>query len=187
MSIEEYLRREEQGAIKHEYHDGFIVAMCGGTVAHARIAVNVTRILDDQISGPCHAHKRDLKVKIDAHLVDPDASVSCEPADWDQNARFLRFPRLIGEVFSPSTAAYDRGEKFALSQKLPSLQAYVLMSSHSQIVEMFQRSSGTLWTYQMDTAENHRIPLGSLGLEFTMDQVYARLNIPKHMQISFEA
>jgi Uma2 family endonuclease len=148
--VEDYLEMERCSTVKHEYLDGYVYAMAGGTSRHSRISVNVTSLLNSHLrSGPCRVFNSDMRVRIDArNYVYPDAAVSCDPRDLEHDdAVFLSHPRLIVEVLSDdSTADYDRGDKFnLLYARLPDLQEYVLVETGSIGVEVRRHAGDGTW------------------------------------------
>ena len=148
MPVEEYLELEENSTVKHEYIDGHVYAMAGGTVDHGVIAVNVLSLLRPRLrGGPCRVYNSDVKVRLaPRRYVYPDVSVGCDPRDRvDGRARFIRYPRVIIEVLSPSTARYDRGDKFTMYRALESLAAYVLVDTERIEIEVWTRHSATDW------------------------------------------
>ncbi len=178
MSVEEYLQLDRSSAdVRYEYIDGHVYAMSGGTLAHARIALNMAKLLDEHVQEPCHVHNSDVRVQVaPTHYFYPDVSVSCEESDWDEQADMIRAPRLIVEVLSPTTEMYDRGENFAWYQECPSIQEYVLINSRYQAVEAFRRK-GEVWIYRRFTS-GQEIVLESMDLRFPISAVYERINVP---------
>ena len=111
----DYLRWEAEQLDKHEYLRGETFAMGGASRRYVTISGNVFSALDDALEGtPCRAYMADMKVQAaaDEAYFYPDVLVTCDPADHRAD-QFMRAPKLIVEVLSPATAAYDRGEKFA--------------------------------------------------------------------------
>jgi len=98
-------------------------------------------------------------------------TISCEPTDWQEDTIYV--PRIVAEVLSPSTEAYDRGKKFAYYQQLASLQEYVLVSTQQQAIEVFTRE-GTAWHYQLYQA-GESAQLHSLTLSLALADVYAHV------------
>lgn len=151
MGVEEYLALEEVSSVKHEYVDGHVYAMSGGTLGHDAIANNVRAELLAHLrgrGGPCRARGPDVRLRVSPSVFYyPDAIVTCDEG-FDPKAVEVRTPRLIVEVLSRSTEADDRGDKFANYQTLASFEEYLLVDSRRRAVERFQRAAGGLWTYQ---------------------------------------
>jgi Uma2 family endonuclease len=138
----EYLAWEEQQEFRHEYVDGEVYAMTGGTVNHGQIAANFINILRNHLRGSgCRVLTSDVKVQTLASnsYLYPDVSVTCD--DRDRSAtKFISHPCLIVEILSPTTEAYDRGDKFALYRRSTSLQDYVLVNTNAMRVDLYQRN-----------------------------------------------
>ena len=139
ISYAEYLAFEESAELKHEYIDGIVRAMAGGTLDHARIAANVIGALRAALrSRPCAVFSSDAKVRIEAsnRSTYADAAVVCGQLERSAtDAQAIANPIVVVEVLSPSAEAYDRGEKFRHYKKLASLQEYVLVSQSMELVE----------------------------------------------------
>ena len=151
LSVEEYLELEENSTVKHEYLDGYVYAMAGGTLDHGLIAVNVLTILRPHVrGGPCRVYNSDVKVRIGhRRFVYPDVSVSCDPRDHaDGRAQSIAHPRLVVEVLSPKTAGYDQGGKFEMYGALASLQTYVLLEAERVAIEVRTRLADGTWQAQ---------------------------------------
>lgn len=175
-SVDAYLDMERLSPIKHEYLDGHVYAMAGGSRRHNRIAVNLITLLTTHLRGrACQTCGSDLKVRIDArNFVYPDAAVTCDPADLaDEAAAFIATPCLVAEVLSDaSTAEYDRGDKFTLLySRLPSLREYMLVETSGVGVEVRRRVDDGAWTatrYQ----SGDTVALESVGGAFPIDLFY---------------
>ena len=180
MTVEEYLELDQNSPdAKYEYIDGTVytlrdpVSLAGGTLAHARIALNLAMMCDRLLAGSsCQVFTSDVRVQLSAaRYVYPDITISCEPTDWDEDTIYAL--RVIIEVLSPSTEAYDRGKKFVCYQQLESLQEYVLVSVLQQTIEVFTRS-GDSWQYHCYHA-GASAQLHSIAISLTMSEVYARV------------
>ncbi|PPD55648.1 MAG: hypothetical protein CTY11_01365, partial [Methylomonas sp.] len=140
FSAEDYLAWEETQAGKHEFVAGEVFAMTGARREHVVVSLNIAAALKHRLRGtPCQAYIADLKLRIE--VVDaffyPDVMVSCNAED-NQAKQFISQPALIAEVLSDSTAAYDRGDKFAAYRKLESLQEYLIVDIAARRVECFR-------------------------------------------------
>src|SRR5688572_7349699 len=127
LTEEEYLALEEKSEIRHEFFDGEIFAMAGGTYNHSIIAGNLNRHLGNLLAGRCSVGNADLRIKVEATglLTYPDISLICgAPNLTNQPSDTLLNPTLIAEVLSPSTELYDRGVKFEHYRQIPSLTTY---------------------------------------------------------------
>ena len=178
MSPEEYLAFERASEVRHEYADGEVFAMAGGTREHSLIAGNVVRELGNVLrTKPCEVHGSDLRIKIAAsgRYVYPDASVVCGGTLFEDSGRdTLLNPIVIIEVLSDSTEAYDRGEKFELYRTIPSFQEYVIVSQKKVRVEHFQRRPDGRWVLAVLGADD-RLELESIGCEVAMEELYLKV------------
>lgn len=176
ISYAEYLAAEQRGEIKHEYLDGAVVAMAGGTIAHGELSGLVFATLFQRLQGrSCRVYNSDVRVHVEATGLTtyPDVTVVCGPrrtAAVDDQA--LTNPVLLVEVLSPSTAAYDRGEKFEHYQRIESLREYVLVSPDRPRVERYCRIGDGTWSY-VAAGSGDRVRLDSLDIELDVGALYA--------------
>ena len=147
-TVEEYLELEEASPLRHEYHDGEIIAMSGGSLEHSVIITNVSAALHAALANkPCLVLDTNLKVGIgpSRQFVYPDVHVICGQPQFDPrdpNRQTVTNPRMAVEVLSPSTEAYDRGGKFNLYRELESLEEYVLISQGGRVRRNVLPSAG---------------------------------------------
>jgi Uma2 family endonuclease len=169
---QDYFAWEAQQPLRYEYFDGEVLAMTGGTIPHADIALNLAGLLREPLRGRGKVRNSDAKVGItaDGPFTYPDLSISCDERDRTAQ-QFIRYPTVIIEVLSPSTEAYDRGGKFALYRRLFTLQEYVLVSSEMKMVEIFRRDSAREWRF-IPYSEGDTIELVSLGISLSLDDIY---------------
>ncbi|GET39449.1 Uma2 family endonuclease [Microseira wollei] len=148
FSPEEYLELEEISTIKHEYIQGHIYAMAGASKAHVIITGNLVTLLNNHLRATgCIVYSTDMKVRIEAAntFYYADVAVTCDERDRTSSESFIRYPRLIIEVLSRQTEAFDRGDKFADYKTLETLQEYVLVNQYQRTVERFYRNSEGEW------------------------------------------
>jgi len=181
----EYLAFEEAHEAKHEFHEGEILAMSGSSPEHALITARVLRAIGNCIEGgPCQVYSSDLKIaaKPGARVSYPDGSIVCGPLEFDPNDpkhHVVTNPRVIIEVLSPTTEAYDRGDKFPHYRDIPSLAEYVLISQYAPIVETFFRQSDGSWLIAGTfTGLDARARLRSLDIEIALSDIYAGVEFP---------
>lgn len=147
MSPADYLAWEAEQSVRHEYCHGAAYAMVGGTLAHNAIALNIASWLRGQLRGTgCHTYMADAKVQISptGPYFYPDGVVTCDQRDR-QAASLISYPKLIIEVLSPSTAGFDRGDKFKAYRWLSSLQEYLLVDATQVSVDRYARNSLNQW------------------------------------------
>jgi Uma2 family endonuclease len=183
-SPEEYLEFDHNSEWKHEYVNGEIYAMSGGSPEHSAICVNITSWLHPRLrGGRCSVYGSDLRVKSEATglYTYPDATVICgEPRiEAVGRVKSLLNPTLVVEVLSESTEAYDRGAKFEHYRLFDSLQEVVLVAQDRPRVERYTRQ-GTSSTWLMEEAVSldDAIRLESLGLEIPLREIYLGIEFP---------
>jgi Uma2 family endonuclease len=173
---EEYLQIEHQSPIKHEYIDGQLYAMVGVSGAHNILAGNLIALLRSHLRGSgCRMYFSDMKVRLEARnrFYYPDLLVTCDVRDRDEESPYYkRYPRLIVEILSDSTEAFDRGDKFHDYRTLESLQEYVLVSSKRKLVECFRRNEAGLWMLQSYSATESTFHLHSIAFSGAMATLY---------------
>jgi Uma2 family endonuclease len=176
-----YLEHEASSNVKHEFLDGEIYAMAGGTVEHAVLAANVIALLGPRLHGtPCVVATSDLKVRVLATgLVSyPDVTVICGPVQRDPKSRDVVLnPALVVEVSSDSTEEWDRGEKLDHYKQIPSLREWVLVSHRERRVEVVSRSPDGGWTTR-SFGPGEPAALPSLGIDLAVDDVYRGVDLP---------
>jgi Uma2 family endonuclease len=174
LSPEAYLQLEQQSQTKQEYINGAVYAMAGASDAHVTIAGNLfARLLNHLRGGGCRVYIADMKVRIlDRNcFYYPDVMVTCNPQD-QTTPTYKQFPKLIVEVLSNSTEAFDRGDKFADYQTLESLEEYVLINTRHQRIECFRRDSGGRWLLQTYTETTPRFELQSVDFADSLATIY---------------
>ncbi len=143
LSLAEYQRLEEETDTRYEYHDGEVFAMSGAARKHSAISSNINGFLRNSLPSGCRPFDSDLKIYIETVKkgLHPDVSVACQPVTGPDEINAIDNPVLLIEVLSPSTADYDRGQKFWFFSQLPSLREYVLVEQDHWAVETRYRSS----------------------------------------------
>jgi Uma2 family endonuclease len=145
-----FLEWEKTQLEKYEYLDGQVVqvyAMVGARDAHVTVALNVASLLREHLrGGPCRVYISDMKLRVEAAnaFFYPDVFVTCDPRDRAEDT-YKRFPLLVVEVLSDSTAGYDRGRKFAVYRQVESLQEYAIIDPDTFTVDCFRRDESGHW------------------------------------------
>ena len=173
----EFLGQERAGSVKHELVNGEILARARETIEHGRLASSMTGALGAQLQGrPCAVFSSDVLIRVLATglATYPDVSVVCGRLERDpEDANTITNPVLLVEVLSDSTEVYDRGEKFAHYQRIPSLKEYVLVSQRGPRIEVFRRNEdGRSWTLNVAEA-TEKLELASIACEIAVDEIYA--------------
>jgi Uma2 family endonuclease len=176
LTPEEYFIWEEKQLEKHEYIDGELYAMSGGSVNHGRIAIKFITMFDTHLENSgCIIGNSDIKINIinTNNYTYPDVSVTCD--DRDKNTpNYFTYPCLIIEVLSASTEAYDRGAKFRMYRNNPILQDYLLVSSTSIEMDLYHQKNNGEWVI-INYKEGDAIELKSIDFSFAIEQVYRGL------------
>lgn len=172
---EEYLKWEKQQETKHEYKDGEIYGMAGASDAHITISGNIFALLRNHVRGSnCRVYISDMKVRLETLncFYYPDILVTCDPKDQENN-NYKCYPKLIIEVLSDSTEAFDRGDKFIDYQSLDSLEEYVLINRKRQRIECFRRNDlEGLWILEVYHRECDNFMLKSINFQSTLTEIY---------------
>lgn len=189
LSPLEYLAWESEQDIKHEYENGKIIAMTGGTIPHSQISANLAALLIPHLRGKgCKVTISDAKVTTPSgKYYYPDLVVTCDDRDrFAQN--FLQYLTMIIEVLSPATEARDRGIKQQHYMLIDTLQTYVLITPDRPRIEIYQRRSALAWEYlslaieptdfdKTDFENNDPlIQITSLDLEFPLSLLYENID-----------
>ena len=180
LTPEEYLTFERKAITKHEYLSGEIVAMSGASNAHNLITGDVFAELHGQLKGgKCLVYTGDMRVKTSpttAYFY-PDITVVCDKPRFEDHTfdTFLN-PIVMIEVLSPSTEAYDKGEKFARYQQLVSLQEYILVSQDHVRVQHYLRRE-TQWLQTEFRELNDVMPLNSIECTLCLRDIYSRVDL----------
>lgn len=172
---DDYLAWEQEQAFRNEYVDGEVFAMSGASDAHATVALNIAASLRTALRGtPCKPFMADMKVRIEAanSFFYPDILVTCDPRDRGPEASHVKqHPVLVIEVLSPSTEAYDRGNKFAAYRLLPSLREYVLVSIEERRIEVFRRDDTGHWVLYPFAADE-TLALASVDFQCPLAELF---------------
>ncbi|MFT3714345.1 MAG: Uma2 family endonuclease [Archangium sp.] len=170
----EYVLFEQHSQVRHEFLDGEIYAMAGGTPEHA-VAL---RLIGNQLPSGCRTYTSDLRIRIAKSDLTtyPDGAVICgkvAPAANDQLA--ATNPTLIVEVTSPSTEAYDRGAKLDHYRSLDSLREIVIVAHDTQCIDVHRRGRDGKWSIVTSRA-GETVGLDSIGGSLRVADVYAALS-----------
>jgi Uma2 family endonuclease len=175
----EYLEIERRAEYKSEFLDGQMFAMSGGTRWHSVIACNMISAINLRLKGsPCVVYNSDMRVKVQmAGLYTyPDVSIGCGQAQVeDEHDDVLLNPTVIAEVLSDSREAYDRGKKFELYRRLPSLREYLLVSQHETLIEQFIRQTSGEWLLREVAGLEGKLALPSVGITIALADVYSNV------------
>jgi len=173
MTVDEYLEFEEQAPLRHEYVNGAIYAMNGVSVAHARISGELADAVRAHLrGGPCEVFSSELKLLIrsdtDEIIYYPDMMVACQRQDWGTN--YVRNPKLVAEILSPSTQHIDRREKAMSYRRIGSVEEYVLLAQDDHKVIVQRRAEN--WRPQSYSGAEATVEFRSIGLSVPLARIY---------------
>ncbi len=176
MTAADYLAWEADQKDRHEFVGGETFAMAGAEDRHVTVSMNMAFALRHHLSGtPCRTFVTNMRLHVEAlgNYFYPDIMVTCSAADL-ASPMAKSEPKLIVEVLSPSTAAYDRGLKFSHYRNLPSLQEYVLVDLDTRAVDCYTLGSDGLWVLH-PFAASEAVTLASVALQISAAQLFAEI------------
>jgi Uma2 family endonuclease len=177
LTAEEFIAWENGQSERHEFVNGEVFAMAGAEDRHVTVAGNFYIALREHLRGtPCRTFMSDMKLQVTAanSYFYPDVMVTCNGADAASPLSKAE-PVLLVEVLSPSTAAYDRGEKFVHYRRIASLQEYVLVDIDTRRTDVFRKRDDGMWVlYPFEGAEPVR--LASVKLEIAVEALFAEVD-----------
>ena len=177
----EYVALEQDSTTKHEFVDGEIYAMSGGTEEHSALAAAVLRALGDRLGErPCRVHTSDLRVYVEAVglATFPDGSVVCGPlVQHPPSPRATALnPTVLLEVTSDSSAEYDTGEKLEAYRTIPSLRDYLVVSHRERRITVHHRADDGSWVTRV-AISGGQVGVASVDATLIVDQVYRHSSI----------
>ena len=174
ITVEEYLAGEQLSDVRHEYVDGVVYAMVGGTREHNQIAGNIyAALLNGLRSGPCRPFIFDLKARVQVsrdHAVFyyPDVMVGCDSRDTHR--LYLCYPKVLIEVSSDSTERTDRHEKFSAYKTIETLEEYVIVFQDRPEAMIIRRHDN--WRAETIKGLDHVVVLKSLDMPLPLLLIY---------------
>ncbi|MFM2379536.1 MAG: hypothetical protein RLZZ143_2115 [Cyanobacteriota bacterium] len=176
LSLEEYRNLETRAETKHEYHNGEIIEMTGGSINHNSILINLIFLLKLALRRTNYRlQSSDLRLWIPQYNrgLYPDLMlIAGEPLFSDNRNDEILNPCVIIEVLSPSTSGYDRGDKFRYYRSIPQLNQYLLVSQGEILIESYSKTSENNWLLQEYTPARGIISLDSLGISLNLADIY---------------
>ena len=172
----EYLHWEAGQVERHEFVDGEIFCMAGADDRHVTVGLNIAMALRQHLrSTPCRTLMVDMKVQVAQakSYFYPDVFVTCSTVN-PLNEMVEREPKLIVEVLSPSTANYDRTDKFAAYRQLTSLEEYALVDIENRRADVYRRGSEDVWSLH-PFATGQGLAFASVDLVVTADDLFAEV------------
>lgn len=189
-TLKEYLEIERESEEKFEYWDGNIWSMAGASPAHERIVVNVGGHLRELFRGHgCSVFGSNLKVKVPDYSPYryPDLSVYCGEGIYEtmEGLEVLTNPQMLIEVLSPSTEAFDRGDKFRYYKSIPSFTEYLLIATNLPVITQYIKQNETEWIQREATGLNGRLFLQTFETEILLSEIYLDIEFPESPQKLF--
>lgn len=177
VSAPDFLAWEKTQAARHEFFQGEIFAMAGGSPRHAALSARIARALGVALGRECEVFSGDLQLGVDgAHYVYADATVVCGPLKIQPGTSgVVENPSVVVEVLSESTEQHDRGLKWEGYRKMGSLRDYLLVSQRSATIEHYRRDPDGSWRYSaLDGRERVRLTGGGeIDVSAVIDGVFA--------------
>jgi Uma2 family endonuclease len=179
LTPEQYLELDRKAEFRSEYINGEMFAMSGGTRNHARIALNTTRRLAEQLDGrSCEVAGSDLRLYSAQRKMYtyPDVFVTCGPDQFlDARHDTITDATVVIEILSPSTEGYVHGEKFRFYRSLPSFSEYLLVAQDEMRAEHHARQPDGSWLFREFTKPADEIELKSIGCRLQLQSIYERV------------
>jgi len=177
----DYVALERDSSTKHEFFDGEIYAMAGGSEEHSALAAEIVRALGNAVSDrPCRVHTSDLRVYVEASglATFPDGSVICgalaqhapSPTATAVN------PIVLVEVTSDSSEEYDTGGKLEHYRTIPTLRDYVIVSHRERRITVHHRGDDGGWVTRVAISGGN-VLVESVGCELRVDLIYRASSI----------
>jgi Uma2 family endonuclease len=177
----DYAALEAESSTKHEFLDGEIYAMAGGSEEHSALAAEVLRVLGNAVVGrSCRVHTSDLRIYVEAAglATFPDGSVIC--GELQQHAQSPRAtalnPKVLLEVTSDSSEPYDTEDKLGFYRTIPSLSEYIVVSHRERRITVHSRGAAGEWVSSTAIAGG-RVAVPGIGAELAVDEVYRASSI----------
>ena len=180
LTVDEWHALERSSDVKHEYIDGQVYAMSGGTRAHAHVAgVIYARLLAALEGGPCLPYTSDVATQVSStRYTYADVVVSCSDLDAALTSETtITEPKVIFKVLSESTERIDRGRKWDDYRTIASLQEYILVGTAYQRAEAYRRTSNG-WSLYCVFGPTDEIVLTSLDVQLSVADLYDRTDVP---------
>jgi len=182
-TLEEYFALEQVSEIRYEYWQGEVFAMSGASPAHGQIQINLITLLRSQLRGrPGRLFSSDMRLKVPSRppYRYPDLSALCgEPVfELIGGLEVLINPTLIVEILSPTTEAFDRGDKFTHYKSIPSFREYLLIAQHRPHVGQYIKQNDTVWSYQEFNDLSAALYVSALDCRLVLEELFQDVVFP---------
>lgn len=181
ISPDEYLAMERASEEKHEYYDGFVVAMSGARLRHNQIAGNVLTGIGAFLKGKeCQVLPSDMRVSTpnrDTYMY-PDLSIVCgKPELEDDKFDTLTNPSVVFEIWSPSTQKNDTGYKLIYYQHIPTLREYIMIDSAKRFAQIVRKQHDGAWRFEDIIEPNNELYIHTINFRITFDEIYRNTDL----------
>jgi Uma2 family endonuclease len=171
MTLAAFLEWENAQVEKHEFVGGGVHAISDSRRVHGVVSLNLFALLRQRLRGTaCRAFASSMKLQVGQDIFYLDVFVTCDAADL-RTEQIFRAPKLLVEVLSPSTEGYDRGLKFSLYRRLPSLAEYLLVHPDTREASLFRRGADGLFTLH-DFSNAAQVEVSSVGCMLARDDLF---------------
>lgn len=187
-TVAEYFDLEAQSDTRHEFFEGEVFAMAGGSAVHNTLVLNCALALRTSLRGKaCRVFAENVQLAVEAgrYYNYPDVQVTCAAADLLAE-RTMKSPVLLIEVLSKSTETRDRSWKFNQYKQIPSLRHYLLVSQYTCLVEWYRREDSGVWSYTPLALFTDEIAIPELDLTLHLQDIYEDTNITQ-MTVRFDS
>ena len=176
----EYLEFEVNSDIRHEYIDGLIISITGGTPDHNQVAGNFYAVLNFALKRqPYQVFVTDQRLWIPNRRIHtyPDIMVVQTPLVFEEGRKdTITNPVMIAEVLSNSTKSYDKDEKFAAYRTIPSFQEYILINQYTIHVEQYYKADNNKWIFSEYSNSQDSLNLASIACQISLEDIYDKVN-----------
>jgi Uma2 family endonuclease len=168
MTVAEFLNWDDRTDRRYELIDGQAVAMAPPIRQHGAFMLKIGISLDKRVRPPCWAATQLgilLPHRLDA-FYEADVVVTCEPRNRE---RYIKEPRIVIEVLSPSTEDHDLLQKLPDYRQIPSLEDVLYVSAGERLVRHWVRGQESLLPARVREGS---VKLQAFGIELPLDEIY---------------
>jgi Uma2 family endonuclease len=181
ISPDEYLAMERASEEKHEYYDGYVIAMSGARLKHIQIASNLNAEIGSFLKDKkCQFLSTGMRVVTpgrDSYLY-PDATIVCdEPILEDDKFNTLVNPSVIFEIWSPSTQKNDMGYKLIYYQNIPSLKEYIMIDAAKRFAQVVRKQTDGAWRFENITEATSVLQIQTINFSISFDDLYRNTSL----------
>lgn len=181
-TIAQYLEIEAQSEIRHEYIEGEMTPMTGGTTNHNEIITNLCLLLKPPVrkqKGKVYTENVRLFIPEFDIFTYPDVMIMAgQPIYYNESKTTVTNPIVLMEVLSNSTRDYDNGRKFEYYRSIESLQEYILVEPEKTLIMIYRRSNHKHWTLEIIDTSIELLKLESFGIEMPLLDIYEGVLLP---------